>query len=379
MRKGSFNKISIILLSFILLLGEKSFGQTDANSLMVKKIAQLSAQKNATIGVTAIHIETGEKISFNGELPFIMGSTVKLPIAVVFLHHIDTNEVNLDKIVELNQENLVPGSGNLHKYFRDNLLKISLRKLLHHMMTKSDNTATDAVLKEIHGPQVVLERLKSMGFHHIQVNRTIMQLFIATKDIGHRGKKPFAVKKWEAIFNKIPLDKKTTAWKIFQNDIRDTTTSDDMAALLKNLYQHKLISPPNTQYLLSLMEKCETGRHRIKGMLPANVKVAHKTGTWAIYAKKFIRYPGAKNLYRFAGDVGIITLPNAKGHIAIAIYVKSTAPTNTKREQLIAQVAKEVFDYFNRDTVSQVAEDEIRSLDEVRQPDNEFSDFRYDS
>ena len=59
--------------------------------------------------------------------------------------------------------------------------------------------------------------------------------------------------------------------------------------------------------LLSILRRCQTGEARLKGLLPAGTEVAHKTGTAA----------GINN------DVGIITLPNGAGHIAIAVFIES--------------------------------------------------------
>jgi beta-lactamase class A len=82
--------------------------------------------------------------------------------------------------------------------------------------------------------------------------------------------------------------------------------------------------------LLTLMERCTTGPKRIRGRLPAGIVVADKTGTLA----------GSVN------DVGFMTLPDGKGHIAIVVFVKgSEAPPGTQ-ETVIADIARLVYDYF---------------------------------
>jgi beta-lactamase class A len=97
---------------------------------------------------------------------------------------------------------------------------------------------------------------------------------------------------------------------------------------------------------MDIMEKCRTGRSRIKGLLPPQVKVAHKTGTWAIHEQDYLRYPGSKQLFRFASDVGIITLPKNRGHIAIAVYVKSKSASDYPRSRAIALSSRAVYDHF---------------------------------
>jgi beta-lactamase class A len=76
------------------------------------------------------------------------------------------------------------------------------------------------------------------------------------------------------------------------------------------------------------------------------VKVAHKTGTWAISEQDYLRYPGSNKLFRFASDVGIITLPHNKGHIAIAVYVKSRSVSDYTRSRAIALASRAVYDHF---------------------------------
>ena len=64
--------------------------------------------------------------------------------------------------------------------------------------------------------------------------------------------------------------------------------------------------------LVGAMERCRTGVRRIRGMMPEDVTVAHKTGT----------------LNNTSSDIGIITGPD--GHaIAVAIYSVNEAATAT--------------------------------------------------
>jgi len=71
-------------------------------------------------------------------------------------------------------------------------------------------------------------------------------------------------------------------------------------------------------------------------MLPFATVVAHKTGTLPLVA---------------INDVGIITLPDDAGHVAIAVFVKSVEKTGAfiedeESEVIIAQIARAVYDFF---------------------------------
>jgi beta-lactamase class A len=78
------------------------------------------------------------------------------------------------------------------------------------------------------------------------------------------------------------------------------------------------------------MLKCQTGGRRLKGDLPRNVKVAHKTGTIG----------GTVN------NAGILYLPDNLGHVAITVFTKDMEWETRDVEDIIAQISRFVFDYF---------------------------------
>ena len=78
------------------------------------------------------------------------------------------------------------------------------------------------------------------------------------------------------------------------------------------------------------MERCQTGKTRLKGMLPQGTVVAHKTGT----------------LGGVADDVGVITLPGDAGHVAISVFTKASIKPEEASEKAVAEVARTVYDYF---------------------------------
>lgn len=128
----------------------------------------------------------------------------------------------------------------------------------------------------------------------------------------------------------IPEEDRRRAGTTFNADPRDTSTPEAMARLLEKLWRGELLSQASTALLLDIMTRCQTGENRIKGFLPPGIAVAHKTGTIG----------GTTN------DVGIITLPEEAGHIALAVFVKESEAEVAERERAIAQIARGVYDYF---------------------------------
>jgi beta-lactamase class A len=135
---------------------------------------------------------------------------------------------------------------------------------------------------------------------------------------------------FELVFSAVKPEEQKAAAKSFDNDIRDTSTPDGMAALLERIFRKDMLKPESADLLLDIMRRCRTGGARLRGILPEGTEIAHKTGTIG----------GTTN------DVGIITLPDGAGHVAIAVFVKSSEKDVPARERAIAEIARAVHDFF---------------------------------
>lgn len=313
------------------------------------KVTAIAKKYHCQVGITAIHIETNKKFAVNGQKHFFMASTVKVPIAIALLKKVDQGREHLDRSVTFNEENCVPGSGRLHAELSQcpHTMTLSLKELMRLMLVASDNTATDIILQEIKGPSTVSRYIQSLGFTHILIHRSILDLYLSAsglnkatvKDVPHRNS-------LITMLEHVSPAKKINALKRFQAELKDSATSDDMAQLLADLYRGRYLSPTNTRLLLKIMEQCQTGNQRIRGLLPPTIAVAHKTGTWSLTKERYIKYPGSKQIFHFTNDIGIITLPNNKGHLAIACFVKSHSVAESQRTHAIAQATKEIYSTY---------------------------------
>ena len=79
-----------------------------------------------------------------------------------------------------------------------------------------------------------------------------------------------------------------------------------------------------------MMDRCQTGKSRIKGLLPQGTDVAHKTGS----------------LGGVANDIGFITLPGDAGHVAISVFTKASNRPEEAAEKAIAEISRTIYDYF---------------------------------
>jgi beta-lactamase class A len=199
-----------------------------------------------------------------------MASTVKIAVAANYLAQVEFGRRSLDERI----------GGR------------TASQLMHAMITRSDNHATDLLIRNLGGPDRIQEWLEQRNVTGMRVDRNIAQLLAARRDL----------------------------W-----DVRDSSTPKAMVELLRRLDNGTLLRPWSRSYLLSLMAQCATGSNRMRAMLPAGTRVEHKTGT----------------LSGYSSDVGFITLPDGR-RLAVAFFARAT----NNRPYTIATAARAVYDGF---------------------------------
>lgn len=235
-----------------------------------QQLASIGADNPGNLGFAALDLETGEIVAIDGDSPFPMASTMKVAVAANYLAQVEHGRRTLD----------------------DRIGGQSARQLIEAMMIRSDNYATDLLLRDLGGPKTLQAWLSQAGIHGLRIDRNIAQLLAARRDL---------------------------------KDHRDSSTPRAMVTLLQRIDNGTLLQPWSRAYLLGLMQRCITGKNRIRGLLPAGTLVENKTGT----------------LNGYASDVGYITLPNGR-RVAIALFARY----GSNRPYTIARAARVIYNGF---------------------------------
>ena len=120
MQASSIVKRSAILaVALLLVLASAVAAQDVGRGRLDAELARLAATSGGRAGVTAIHLETGRRVSLNGGEAFPMASTFKVPVAVQLLRRVEKGELRLDSMVTLTQADLHPGSGEITNLLND--------------------------------------------------------------------------------------------------------------------------------------------------------------------------------------------------------------------------------------------------------------------
>lgn len=277
-----------------------TFSYANTDSLRTQ-IAEYCNNYRATVGVSVIFIEDSDSLSINGNKMIPMLSVYKLPIAMCVLNNVDKGLLTLQTPVHITPEDMHKNTWSpLRDVLRNTDTSLSLTDIIKYTLIQSDNNCSDILLKTIGGVKTVQTYLKEISQPSIEVNNS--------------------------------------EWEIFQSPnliYSNRATPNDVVSLLNKLYTQKLFSDSCFNFLWETLSDCTTGNNRIKGKLPKEIVVAHKTGT------SFTTNEGVTPVIN---DVGIITLPNGK-HIALAIFVSESKENRATNEKIIADIAELIYQY----------------------------------
>ena len=261
------------------------------------RLFQLADAGQGRIGVAALDLTTGRAVAVLGDQPFPMASTSKIAIASTFLAGVDDGRFSLDASYPL----MVPVKSRKYSSavapVRPGAM-LTGRQLIERSLIHSDNQATDALLAVVGGPAAVNRWMRATGNTGMRLDRDIATL---VRDDGE--------------YNPATMI-----------DERDSATPLAMARLLSGLYQGRWLTANSRAFLISTMEQCQTGKRRMRALLPSDARIAHKTGT----------------LSNTSSDVGLVRMPDGRVY-AIAVYVTGQGG-HAGRDAKIAAISRTIYD-----------------------------------
>jgi len=310
-----------------------------ANEALVSEIGKHAAAHNVTAGVAAIHVQSGESITVNGDQQFPLASTYKIPMAAYAFHLVEQGTLTLDQMIEVPLADYVPFSPTAENYPHPGVA-LSLLNLIEPMLVWSDNTATDMVLRTIGGGEEVTAWLRENAVENLRVDRSTSTLIRDYLQVQKPDDPNISLVMQADALAAEGLDlenpEATAAFYAkFEQDPRDHGSPLAMAMLLRKFWAGELIGAENTELMKAIMRRCKTGEHRLSGKLPPQaLPIAHKTGTIG----------GTVN------DAGVMTLPDGRGDVVIVVYTMADPSGGEAQSQAseaaIAEIARSVYDYF---------------------------------
>lgn len=294
---------TVLLLLFI---ASQTAAQT-TNSLR-REIQQIVSTKNAVVGVSIVDNNQKETLSINADKRFPLQSVFKFHIAAVVLSEIDKGKFSINQKIKIEKRHLLPDHYSPIKDKYPDGVTLTISEILKYTVSASDNVGCDVLLRLIGGPEAV--------------------------------EKYFIKNKFKNVAIKINEETQQGNWDLqFQNWTTPKAANEVLSAFYDN--RRKLFSKDSYDFIWKIMKETETGKNRLKGRLPKETIVAHKTGTSSVNKKTGIT--AAVN------DIGIVFLPNGR-HFFISVFVTNSKEDAATNEKIIADISKAAWDYFTTKT-----------------------------
>lgn len=246
----------------------------------------MSARAPGHVGVIIKDLTTGLTTGINESANMPAASTIKIPVMVEVFRQMAAGDFDLNRQVTLEPADRDNGWGDL-VYARTGV-RYSIAHLLQLMITESDNTATNMLIRLV---------------GRVHINQTMANLGLRQTRLA----------------DYIRSD----------GDIRGLRTSAlDMTDLLDDMAHDRLVNAWSSRAMIAIL----TGQHHnglLPQPLPAGTQIAHKTGT----------------LHDTLNDVGIVYLNNSPYIIAV---LTTHLPTLDAGRQFIRGVSRLAYDSLER-------------------------------
>jgi beta-lactamase class A len=279
------------------LLGAAAFPQASkqqpGDASLARTVRTASRSVGGTVGIAAVHVETGRTVEVQGRRPLPLYSVFKLPLAVAILKEADDGRLRLDQKVKVTAAEVVSGAAENAGLWPG---ERTLRDTIELAIARSDNTSADKLLELAGGPGALTRRLAALGIRGITVRKSVRE-FLADRKNPHPN----------------------------------TAPALDMARLLVRLQKGEILKPASRDLLFGFMAGATTGRQRIRAGVPAGTPVGDKTGSGPAGSA--------------TNDVGIVTLPDGS-HLALAVLVTGSKQPLAAQEKVIADVARAAYDAY---------------------------------
>ena len=293
-------------------------------------LQQIAAREEGTTGIAITHLESGRHVEVNGDVAFPMHSVCKVPIAIAVLRGVEEGALRLDATVKVRPEDVAPVMVGPKDRWSNVPKDMSTRALLELSLMDSDNTATDKLLSLVGGPDRVTRQLRTVAITGIKISRSLKQ-GASEFCVGPQSQNQDATRIVESC-RQLSRDQQVAARQREERRELDSATPNALVNLLDRLYKGALLKGPSRDLVLQMMYGSRVGSGRIKAQLPSGTRVAHKSGSG----------------YLATNDVGVIDLPNGRGHLVVAVFIKLSTRDGPQQDRTIAELARCAYDFFTR-------------------------------
>lgn len=256
--------------------------------------------ENALFGIAFKDLQTGQTLFVNEKTSFHAASTMKTPVLIELFKQAKEKRFSMadsiiikntfSSIVDGSTYSLSPADDSEPELYKHIGKKSTIAALAYDMIISSSNLATN-ILIELVTPDSVMNTMKRIGANDIKVLRGVED------------------------------------GKAYAKGLNNTTTAFDLLLIYEQLAKEDLVSEGSSKEIIRILLD-QRFNEIIPALLPAGVRVAHKTGS----------ITGVQH------DSGIVFLPNGKKYVLVLL--SRFSPNNEKEViKAMAEVSKLIYDY----------------------------------
>jgi beta-lactamase class A len=268
------------------------------NTMLRQQLESLVQTFKAKVGIAVMSLEDGDTLTINNNHHYPMQSTYKFPLAMAVLQQVDKGKLTLDQKIHINKTDIRKTWSPLSEKYPDGNVDITIGELLKYSVSLSDNIACDMLFRALKGTAIADQYVKQLDVKGMTIKATEKEM--------------------------------AASWNV---QYTNYSSPYAMVQLLDIFYSGKKLSAASTAFLMDLMVQSSNSAKRIKGALPPEATVAHKTGT---------SNTNKDGLTAACNDIGIVTLPDGK-HFAIAVFVSDSKEPMENNEKIIALISASVY------------------------------------
>ncbi len=218
---------------------------------ILETVRAVEARLGGRVGVAIYDTGSGQRWEHRADERFPLSSTFKPFACAAVLSRIEKEDERLHRVIEISEDKLVTYSPVTET--RVNTVGMTIAELCEATITLSDNTAGNLILESIGGPASFTDHMRSLGDRTTRLDR------------------------WEPDLNEgTPGDR------------RDTTTPRAIANSLKRLLLNGTLADGSREQLTTWMENDKVADALLRPALPANWRIADKTGAGGYGARSII-------------------------------------------------------------------------------------------
>lgn len=301
------------------------------------ELQSLTAGYGEPVGLAVVDVQAGWTVQVAGDVDFPQQSVSKLWTAITLLDGVDQGRFRLDAPVTMRTEDLSVFFQPIAQSYGPDGYATTVEDLLRRAMIESDNAAADRLVRYVGGAgaiQATLDRKRLTGVYAGGEERDL-QSAIA----GMTWRQSYGLaNNFKVARAQLSPEVRDQALAAYLENPPDRATPAGVAQALAALKRGEVLSPGATALLISLMGEAITGPRRLKGGLPPDWTLAHKTGTGQDWRGASVGI----------NDVGLLTAPDGRTY-AVAVMIRRTAQPVPARLAFMQGVSAAIVRHWQAD------------------------------